>query len=678
LPAAPVPNPAAAAAYFNAALEAHRARRVAEAERGYLQALAQDANHADACHLLGILRHEMGNRAEGERLVRHALTLRDDPLFHGNLGNMLKEMGRSQEAEASYRRALQLDPNAPGTHYNLAILCTAAGRKAEAVMCYRRALCCIPDFTEAHDNLGILMHEDKRLDEAEKCYRRALAIRPDFVEAYVNLGKLKKESRSPDEAEQFYIQALQINPLLPEAHNNLGSLFRESKRLELAQFAYKNALILRPEYDNAISNLAHVFQELGNPEQAEIGFHRAIAIRPDNADAYNGLGTCLHNTRRLHEAIDIYQRALELGPESSETYNNFGNLLRELNCFDEAEKMFQHAMEILEDRHETAVNYSFLLLHRGDFERGWHFYEERLKHKDREPLRPSTATFWQGDADLRGKTILLYAEQGMGDTLQFVRYASQVAALGAIVYLDVQAPLKSLIGSCPGVAGVFTRNELAPPFQYYAPLLSLPYILKTRLDTIPSQIPYLSASPAKVMYWRNRLGPKTALRVGLTWAGDPRKHMLAANALDRQRSLHFDQMLPLLDVPGIQFYSLQLGEHTAHQLNGHPQVIDVTSDIRDFEDTAAIVENLDLVITVDTSVCHLVGAVGKPVWMLNRHNTCWRWLNDRSDSPWYPTMRIFRQPELAEWKSVIVDVQRDLREWASQSERGNLGVSHDE
>jgi tetratricopeptide (TPR) repeat protein len=658
------PNPAAAAAYFNAALEAHRARRVAEAEQAYLQALAHDPNQADVCHMLGILRHEMGNHVEAEALVRRALSLRDDPAFHGNLGNMLKETGRWAESEAAYRRALQLDPNSPNTHYNLAILCTMTGRKAEAVACYRRALCYFPDFPEAHDNLGILLHEDKYLVDAEKSYRRTLAIRPDFVEAYVNLGKLKKETHNADEAEQFYLQALHLNPLLPEAHNNLGSLFKESKRLGLARMAYMNALILRPDYDNAHSNLGHVFQEMGEPEQAEHGFRRALAIRYDNADAHNGLGTCLHNTRRLQEAVDTYRLAITLDPESSQTYNNFGNLLRELNRFDEADDMFQHAMEMTEDVHETAVNYSFLLLHRGDFERGWRFYEERLKHKDREPLRVSNAIPWQGDADLRGKSILLYAEQGMGDTLQFARYASLVAALGAIVYLDVQAPLKSLMGSCPGVAGVFTRNESAPPFQYYAPLLSLPYILQTRLDNIPAQVPYLSASPAKAMYWRNRLGPKTALRVGLTWAGDPRKHMLAANALDRQRSLHFDQMLPLLDVPGIQFYSLQLGEHTAHQLNGNPKVIDVTADIRDFEDTAAIVDNLDLVITVDTSVCHLVGAVGKPVWMLNRHNTCWRWFNDRSDSPWYPTMRIFRQSEMGEWESVIAQVQRALREWS--------------
>jgi len=664
-PNSPAPNPAAAA-HFDAALQAHRARRVVEAEQGYLQVLALDPNHADACHLLGILKHETGNRGEGEALVRRALTMRDDPVFHGNLGNMLNEMGRLQEAEASYRRALQLNPDAPGTHYNLAIVCTAMGRKAEAMTCYRRALCYFPDFAEAHDNLGILIHEDKRLDEAEKCYRHALAIRPDFFEAYINLGKLSKENGKADEAEQFYIQALRINPNLPEAHNNLGSLFRESKRLELAQFAYTNALILRPEYDSALSNIGHVYQEMGRPEEAEVGFRRALAIRADNADAYNGLGTCLHNTRHLQEAADAYQLAIELDPESPQTYNNFGNLLRELNRFDEADAMFQRAMQMQEDGHETAVNYSFLLLHRGDFERGWRYYEERLKHKDRERQRTSGAMFWQGDADLRGKAILLYAEQGMGDTLQFARYASMVAERGAIVYLDVQAPLKSLIASCPGVAGVFTRNEAAPPFQYYAPLLSLPHIFKTRLDTIPAQVPYLSASPAKAMYWRNRLGPKTALRVGLTWAGDPRKHMLAANALDRQRSLHFDQMLPLLDVPGIQFYSLQLGEHTAHQLNGNPRVIDFTADIRDFEDTAAIVENLDLVITVDTSVCHLVGAVGKPVWMLNRHNTCWRWLNDRTDSPWYPTMRIFRQAEMADWGGVIEQVQGALREWVNQ------------
>lgn len=633
-----------------------------------MQALAQDANHAEACHLLGILHCEQGNPVDGEGWLRRALSLRDDSQFHVDLGNVLNEMGRGQEGEACYRRALQLDSGTPVTHYNLAILCALTGRAAEAMSCYRRALCLAPDFIQAHDNLGILLHQEKRYVEAEKCYRRALAIGPDFAEAYVNLGKLKKENEQFDEAEQCYLQALRFSPAQPETHNNLGALYMDNKRLEQARIAYMRALILRPEYENAHINLAHVFHEMGKPELAEIGARRMLALCPDDADAQNGLGNCLHNLRKLEEAVAAFRHTMVLAPDSSYAYNNLANVLRELNRFDESDVLFQRALKMAENDFDTAINYSFLLLHRGDFERGWHYHEERLKHEHmhREPTSTSQAIFWNGDADLRGKTIVLYAEQGMGDTLQFARYVSLVAARGATVYLEVQGPLKSLMAGCAGVAGAFGIDESLPPFQYYAPLLSLPYIFKTRLDTIPAQVPYLYVNPARVRHWRNRLGPKNKLRVGLTWAGDPRIKMRAANALDRMRSLHFKQMLPLLDVPGIEFYSLQLGELTAHQLNGHPQVINVTSEIRDFEDTAAIVENLDLVITVDTSVCHLVGGLGKPVWMLNRHNTCWRWLHDRTDSPWYPTMRIFQQTEMADWEGVIAEVREALSQWSKR------------
>ncbi|HEX8958111.1 MAG TPA: sulfotransferase, partial [Burkholderiaceae bacterium] len=275
---------------------------------------------------------------------------------------------------------------------------------------------------------------------------------------------------------------------------------------------------------------------------------------------------------------------------------------------------------------------------------------------------------------LAGKTILLYGEQGLGDILQFIRYARSIAQRGATVHVLVPQALQTLIASCPGVSAVFTSDRLLAPFDYHCALMSLPLLCGTELSSIPAETPYLSSSAEKQAWWRERIGQasraslhnglRTGLRVGLVWAGNPRKHDSGAHAADRLRSLRFEQIAPLLDVEGVEFYSLQLGEEAVAQLNGDPRVIDLTADLHDFEDTAAFVSNLDLVISVDTSVVHLTGAIGKPVWILNRYNTCWRWLAEGMDSPWYPTARLFRQSDFGDWDGVVADAKRALSELA--------------
>jgi hypothetical protein len=301
----------------------------------------------------------------------------------------------------------------------------------------------------------------------------------------------------------------------------------------------------------------------------------------------------------------------------------------------------------------------------GDFVRGWQSYEGRWNTADLGTAkRRFVQPLWLGAEDIAGKTILLHAEQGFGDTLHFCRYVPLAAARGAHVILEVPSALRELMRTLPCEVQIVSQGGPLPAFDMHCPLLSLPLAFGTRIDTIPAQVPYLSATGAAREVWRDRVGSRDNLKVGLVWAGAPRKFQANANRHDRQRSIRFDQLSPILDVEGCDFYSLQKGDEAVAQLHDsarRDRVIDWTNDLRDFTDTAGLIENLDLVITVDTSVAHLTGALGKPLWLLNRYDGCWRWLLDRDDSPWYPGARLFRQDETREWEPVIAQLSAALK-----------------
>jgi hypothetical protein len=337
-----------------------------------------------------------------------------------------------------------------------------------------------------------------------------------------------------------------------------------------------------------------------------------------------------------------------------------------MDRIDEALQSYAGAVEIKPDYGDAHFNAALCRLLLGDFEKGWEAFEWRWAV---EPLCDHKPTFpqplWLGTEEVAGKTILLHAEQGLGDTIQFGRYVSTLVARGARVILEVQPPLRSLMASLSGVGQVVATGNPLPDFDLHCPLLSLPLALCTRLDSIPAATPYLSAPPDKVSAWRNRLGESTKPRIGLVWAGNPRKEFANLNRIDRQRSIALETLAPVLELSACSFYSLQKGEDAVKQLRDsawRDRVIDFTDDLHDFSDTAALIENLDLVISVDTSVLHVAGALGKPVWLLNRHNTCWRWLREREDSPWYPTLRQFRQDASRDWGPVVARIAAALQD----------------
>jgi Flp pilus assembly protein TadD len=448
-----------------------------------------------------------------------------------------------------------------------------------------------------------------------------------------------------------------------EAHHNLANALKHLGRLDEAAASYRRALEINPVFYQAHYDLGVTLNELGRPEDAAASYRSALALRPDFADAHNNLGTVLRDLGQLDDSAASCRQALALNPNFVSAYGNLGNTLRDLGLLDDAEASYRRALELAPDLARARYNLSMLLLSQGRYAEGWQQYECRWQTGLLDAQPQFAVPLWLGEVALENKSILLHAEQGFGDTLQFMRYATLLAERGATVYLEVQRSLKSLAASGKGVAGVFGVGESLPPFDYHCPLMSLPLACKTELATIPAASPYLSANADKVAYWRGKLGQKAGLRVGLAWAGGTRKHLAwmdPVRVADRQRSIRFDRVAPLLELAGIEFFSLQLQDEAARLANAHPRLVDYTTELGNFDDTAALMENLDLVVCVDTSVAHLAGALGKPVWLLNRNNSCWRWLTARTDTPWYPSMRIFRQSTMGEWADVIDRVKREL------------------
>ncbi len=392
-------------------------------------------------------------------------------------------------------------------------------------------------------------------------------------------------------------------------------------------------------------------------EQLERALHmllQARAQQPDNAEVHSNLGSVLHQSGRLEEALASFDRALEITPEFAVALSNRGLVLQEMRRFAQALDSFARA--IAADPAFTDVLWHMALtrLQQGEFRQGWADYEWRWQTA----LRPAPGTEgprWEGHQDIAGRTVLLHAEQGYGDTLQFCRYAPLVGAMGARVVLAVQKPLVRLLASLPAVAEVVDLAGPLPPFDLQCPLLSLPFALGTELGTIPGDIGYLRPDPRQVLAWQSRLSTLKGRRIGLVWSGAPRPELAYANRVDRRRSMRLAQLAPLATVAGVRYLSLQKGPPAA-ELTRAPaglDLIDWTDALDDFADTAALVAGLDLLITVDTAMAHLAGALGISVWVMNRYDSCWRWLHDREDTPWYPTMRLFTQTTPGDWVGVV-------------------------
>ena len=440
-------------------------------------------------------------------------------------------------------------------------------------------------------------------------------------------------------------------------------------RLAEAEAECRRQLARQPGQAVTLNTLGNLLDDLGRPEEAEQTYRQAIEAAPDLAEAHYNLGLLLQGQRRLEEAQAAYRRAVAARPSMAQAHNNLGAALRDLRQLDEAMAAFETAIRLRPDYADAQFNQAMCRLLMGDYPRGWAQYEWRWRigqagRAQRNLGRP----LWLGREDLSGRTILLHAEQGLGDTLQFCRYAPMVAALGATVILEVQPGLERLLACLDGIPlgrgrmRIMRRGEILPPFDYHTPLMSLPLAL----GALPAPAAYLSAEPQLTAQWARRLGEPDGLRVGLVWAGAARPDQPIASAVDRRRSLPLEALAPLAAFEGTRFYSLQKGPAAAQLARAEGlggsglAIIDHAALLTDFAQTAALIANLDLVISCDTSVAHLAGAMGKPVWILSRFDGCWRWLAEGDHTVWYPKARLFRQTTRGDWTGVIDQVARAL------------------
>jgi tetratricopeptide (TPR) repeat protein len=454
--------------------------------------------------------------------------------------------------------------------------------------------------------------------------------------------------------------------MVPQTADEAGfaALVRAGRFVE-AETACRRELLRDPQNARALNNLANVLEELGRLDEAEAAYRRAIAARPDFAVAHYNLGLLMQGRRRLDEAERAYADAVALRPDLVQAHNNRGAALRDLRRLDEALAAFEAAVRLRPDYADAQFNQAMCRLMMGDFARGWAQYEWRWRVAQAGPARRGfDRPAWIGGERPAGRTLLAHAEQGYGDTLQFCRFVPKLAALGARVVLEVQPGLERLLSGLDGVDHVFARGEPPPMFDVHTPLMSLPLALGVGLDEVAAGGTYLSADPRAAEAWAQRLVGVAGMRVGLVWAGAARPDQPIAAAVDARRSVPLSALAPLAAIPGVRFVSLQTGAPTG-QLRGQPwpgpAIIDPADALGDFADTAALVANLDLVISCDTAVAPLAGAMGKPVWILSRFDGCWRWLEGRDDSPWYPTARLFRQTAPGDWAGVVERVAAALR-----------------
>jgi tetratricopeptide (TPR) repeat protein len=646
----------------------HSLGQLKEAEDYWRRALTQNPNDADVNSNLGILLNEMKRFPEAEAAYRRALEIRPDHVkAHANLRSLLYEAKRFPEAEALYRQASAVWPDDASLHYNLGNLLYKARRFPEAEAAYRQALAIRPDDAEAHNNLANVLYETKRFPEAEAAYRQALAARPGYASAHHNLGNLLHETKRFAEAEAAYRQALAIHPDYFEAHISLGNQLCKEKHFPEAEACYRRALKIRPDHPNAHANLGIVLKEIRRFPEAEAACQRALEIRPDYVEAHANLGNLFMEVKRFPEAEAAYRRALAIQPERAETRSKLGNVLYETKRFAEAEAAYRQALS-QPDYVDARWNLGLLLLHTGRFAEGWPLYEARYDEKNGAAcVRKPAVGYpqWQGES-LDGKSIVVHCELGFGDSIQFVRYLPLLKAMGTRrITVICGQPLRALVESIDGVNTVLTPAEMAsvPAHDYWAFLLSLPLHFATTLDSMPNAIPYVRPAADRIHAWEARL-PAPGLRIGLVWKGNPRHQN------DRNRSLpSLAALAPLWNVPGAHFVSLQKGQGEDEATTPPPgqPLIHLGTDINDFADSAAIIAQLDLVICVDTAIGHLAGALGKPCWiLLPRTGTDWRWLEERTDSPWYPgTARLFRQGDQDDWADTVLQVAEALHHFAT-------------
>ena len=642
---------------FAQGFAAHKAGRLQEAQQHYANVLLQAPEHFDALHLLGVIKQQNGLDQECVDLISRAIAV--NPLLpqsYSNLGISLKRLGKIQAAVDAYGEALALQPDYVEGYYNRGNAHQEAGQFEMAEADYKKAIELRPGYADAHYNLGNVLKAQHKLIESHNAYVLAIQSRPDYAEAFNNRGLVLDELGRRDEAIVSYQQALRLKPGFAGAWANLGVALHKSSRNEEALTCQEQAIASDSSYIDAYFNRGIVLQDMRRTDEAMASYREAIARNPEHHQALTNLGLLLQGQGKTLQAIDCFDRAVAARPDYAEAYCNRGVAYQDILELDKAIESFDRAALANPDFVEAPWNKALVLLLKGDYGRGWPLYESRWRwNKFTTPTPNFSQPLWLGDASIEGKTVLLHAEQGLGDTIQFCRYARLVKDRGARVVLRAQAALLPLLRQLDGVDEWVDANGPLPQFDYHCPLMSLPLAFQTGLDTIPFAGGYLRAPSEALRTWSESLGPKAKLRVGLAWSGSP------THKNDHNRSIPLEEVLQQLPV-GPEYVSLQRDVRSAdlaaldasHLLHFGPQ-------LRDFADTAALCELMDVVVSVDTSVAHLAGALGKPTCVLLPRVPDWRWLLDRNTSPWYSRATLIRQGQTGGWQEPLQSISRVIQ-----------------
>ena len=699
----PLPD-AETTALLHACMEQHQAGQLAEARAGLEAILARDPENADALHLLGLVRFGEGHSDEGVALVRRALALA--PSFStavGNLAAMLRLMARPAEALALLRTSADASPDDPNAARNLGFTLLKNGDAAAAAELFMKVVRLAAEDPYGHVGLGIARLTQQRFHEAEASLRHALGIAPGDPEIHMHLALALRMLGKLDEAIGSLRVALLLRPAYPQAQANLGLFLLQAGRVEAAAASLRQAIALEPRLGEAHFALGQIQRSQGDAEGALASLRRALETLANPTLAYNTLIGMLTGHRHLAALVEVERvmasrQPAAAGPQlrlaralaraglldeavaaaeacqalqppalqsgSVDALATIAGIRYVQGRYDEARTAFGAVLALTPNEPVARTTMAMMQLADGDFTQGLPGFEARFDLPQLAAFRtqgsrlPSLSAGSIAQGSVSGKRVLLAAEQGQGDTLHFVRYARLLADRGATVLLEVQAPLVKLLEAMPGIAGVTAQGSAPPQADFTCPMMSLPLAFDTQLDTIPATVPYIAVPAERREAWRAKLGAPTPgrRRVGLCWSGNP------GFSADRFRSIALAQFQPLLADPRLAVHLVQTDIRDGDDavVATAPGVVDLRRELGDFADTAAVIEQLDLVITVDTAVAHLAGALGRPVWILLPYGADWRWLQDRRDSPWYPTARLFRQATMGDWAPVLAAVRAAL------------------
>ena len=572
------------------------------------------------------------------------------------LGLSAVQIGMLDKAVEAFRKCILLKPDYIDGYINIGFAFQNQGRFAEAIRAYKKCISLKPDYAEAYSNMGNSLKNHGKLEEAIDAYKKCISLKPDYAEAFSNMGIALNDQGKLNEALEAFNKALLIKPDYAEAYSHMSITLKEQGKLGEAIKSLKKAIFLKPNYLDAFINIGVVFKDQGNLEESIKAYQKCLKLRPDNAEVYSNMGNTLKEQGKLEDAVKAFNKSISLKPDYAEAYSNMGIALHDQGKLDEAIEVYKKALSLKHDYVDAYYNNSFSYNLKGDLKKGLELYEWRLKKKDVKIRSPRQDLIWDGIQSVSGKYFLVYEEQGLGDIIQVCRYLPLLKQKGAKVTFKVQQKMHALLETMNRDIVLVDSDTDDNEIDFETPLMSLPFLFNTILDTIPSSTPYLFAEHDKVISWGKYL-TKPTFKIGICWQG-------SKGRVDIGRSFPLSLFKGISELPNVELISLQKGD-------GEEQIKDIDFKLTTlgdnfdaggdaFTDTAAVMVNCDLIITSDTATAHLAGALGCRTWVVLKDVPDWRWMLDRTDSLWYPDMTLYRQIEQGNWNHVFNTIQKDL------------------